>query len=228
MRYLLKAGVICAVVLAVAAPASWAAPAEGKSLRTALLLSLAVPGAGEAYMGAGGRATMFMVSEAAVWTAYAAFRVQGGMRQDSYKRMANLFAGVEGPRDDRFYALLTYYPSSVDYNIDVLRDARQRYADDRAAQLAYFQANGYFGSNAWEWQSLQRMDEFVNTRTLSRKSYRRAVLTTGFAALTRMVSMIDVYVSFRQGQVGGAHSGIGLGIEPAPYQGMRFFVRAPF
>jgi aspartyl/asparaginyl-tRNA synthetase len=43
-----------------------------------------------------------------------------------------------------------------------------------------------------------------------------------------MVSMIDVYISFRQDGVRAEHSGIGLGIEPAPYRGIRFYVRAPF
>lgn len=228
MRLLLKALLIGVVGLATAIPCWGADSGKGKSLSKALLLSLALPGAGEAYMGASGRAKTFFVSEAGVWSSFAYFRVQGRMREDRYKEMARLFAGVDREMNADYYTLLAYYTSSEDYNIDVLREARLRYPDDRAQQLAYFDANGYFGDRAWEWQDLQRMDEYARVRILSRRSYRRAVLTTGFAVLNRMISMIEVYLSFRLDQPEREHSGLGLRVEPAPYQGIRFYLRAPF
>ncbi len=168
-----------------------------KSLSKAMLLSLAMPGAGELYLGYGGRAKAMLASEAAVWCAFAGFRIQGNMRKERYKELAKLFAGVEGSRDDDYYRLLSLYISSEDYNIDVMREARQRYPNDRAKQLEYFEANGYFGDDSWQWDSLAHMDEFEMTRTRSREAYRRAVLTTGFTVLNRVVSVLDVYLSFK-------------------------------
>ena len=116
------------------------------------------------------------------------------------KELAALFAGVEGERDDDYYMFISYYPSSREYNVDVLRDARFRYPDDREKQQEYFEANGYFDNDGWEWQDLETMEEYGETRTASRQSYRRAVLTTGFAALNRLVSILDVYLTHKAGQ----------------------------
>ena len=170
---------------------------EDKSMGKALLLSLVVPGAGQHYLGNHARARMMYVAETGVWTAFAYFRVQGGNRKDNYQEMAELFAGVTGGREDDYYRALAYYVTSDDYNIDVMRDARFRYPFDREKQLEYFEGNAFFGDDAWEWQSLDYQAEFRRTRTASKESYRRAVLTTGFAVLNRVVSMVDIYLSFR-------------------------------
>ena len=170
---------------------------QEKSLGRAILLSVLMPGAGELYLGYDARAKALFVSEGLVWATFAGFRIQGHMREDRYKELAEIFAGVRGEKDEDFYRLLSHYVSSEDYNVDVMREARLRYPDDRAKQLEYFEANAYFGDDAWQWDDLAHMDEFEMTRTRSRQAYRRAVLTTGFAVLNRLVSVIDVYLSYR-------------------------------
>jgi hypothetical protein len=170
---------------------------EGKSMRKALLLSALLPGAGQHYLGNHARARTMYVAEAGVWTAFTLFRVQGGMREDRYQEIARIYAGVEGERSDDYYKILSFYPTSEDYNVDVMREARLLYPDDRERQLAHFEANGYFGPDAWAWTDLSMQDEFEWTRTKSKESYRRSVLTTGFAVLNRLVSVIDVYLTFR-------------------------------
>jgi hypothetical protein len=219
---------VAGLLVAASAGSAADAGAAGRSLKKALALSLVVPGAGEAYLGAGNRARAFMVSEAAIWSSFAYFRVEGAMREDAYKEKARLFAGVTGSRDDTYYQMLAYYLSSQEFNIDIMREARLRYPDDREQQLAYFEANAYFGDDGWEWDSLRRMEEFAGERTKSRESYRRAVLTTGFAVLNRMVSMIDVYLSFKLENAGGRVSGLGIGAEPAGDRGFRIYLSAPF
>lgn len=185
------------VVALVALSASVDAGTQGKSMGKALALSLLLPGAGQHYLGNHARARTMYVAEAGVWTAFAYFRVQGHNRRDRYEEMAELFAGVSGDRDDDYYRALAYYLTSDEYNIDVMRDARFRYPFDRDKQLDYFEANALFGDDAWEWERPDYLREFARTRTASKESYRRAVLTTGFAVLNRVVSMIDVYLSFR-------------------------------
>ena len=66
-----------------------------------------------------------------------------------------------------------------------MREARYLFPDDRERQLAYLEEHGYFGNSGWEWESPEKQDEYENTRTWSRESYRRATLTKGFAVLNR-------------------------------------------
>ena len=228
MRHLGRILVVGLVCAAIAGATAEGASLKDKSQGKALLLSLALPGAGEAYLGATGRATAFAVSEAAIWSSFAIFRVQGGMREDAYKATAGLFAGVEGGRSDDYYQILAYYLSSEEYNVDVMREARLRYPYDRAEQLAYFETNAYLGEDGWEWDSLERMREFAHERTLSRQSYRRAVLTTGFAVLNRMVSMIDVYLSFKLEEPRGKRPSLSLAVGPTSHQGFRLCLSASF
>jgi hypothetical protein len=216
------------VMLVVLVSGQAAAATEGKSLGKALLLSLALPGAGEQYLGNHARARAMYVAEAGVWTAFAYFRVQGANRRDRYEEMAELFAGVEGTKDDDYYKALAYYISSDDYNIDVMRDARFRYPYDRDRQLEYFEANGVFGEDTWEWQSLASQSEFRDTRTASKESYRKAVLTTGFAVLNRLVSMVDIYLSFKLDDSRDRVSRPQLRLDRNRDDGFRLYLSTPF
>jgi len=211
-----------------ALPSSGAVPREDRSMKKALLFSLIVPGGGQAYMGHSVRARAMFAAEAGIWTSLAVFRVQGAMREDNYKETARLSAGVERQMDEYYYKMLSYYESSDAYNMDVMREARQRFPDDRAKQIEFLQAEGYFGEDTWEWDSMGRMNEYARARTLSRQSYRRATLTTGFAVLNRMISMIDVYLSYKLGNdtLGSARSGLGLATTPDG--DVRVYLRVPF
>jgi hypothetical protein len=168
------------------------------------------------------------VAEAGVWAAFAYFRVQGGNREERYQEMAELFAGVRGERDDDYYRALAYYISSDDYNIDVMREARFRYPFDREKQLEYLDANGLFGDDAWAWQGLDRQLDFRDTRTASKASYRRAVLTTGFAVLNRVISMVDIYLSFKLDESGDRVSLPQLRVDSNGDEGFRVYLSTPF
>jgi hypothetical protein len=71
------------------------------------------------------------------------------------------------------------------------------------------------------------MLDFRRTRTDSRDSYRRATLTTGFAVLNRLISMIDVYLTFRLGNTEKQASVPHLRVEQGPTEGFRVFVSMP-
>jgi hypothetical protein len=195
-------GLVLVALLAVSG--STDAGTRGKSMRKALALSLLLPGAGQQYLGNHARARTMYAAEAGVWSAFACFRIQGDNRKDRYEQMAELFAGVSGHMDDEYYRALSYYLTSDDYNIDVMREARFRYPQDREKQLEYFEANAVFGDDGWEWQSPEYQSEFARIRTASKQSYRRAVLSTGFAVLNRVVSLIDVYLTFRLDDTGNS------------------------
>lgn len=170
---------------------------QEKSLRKALFLSIILPGAGQRYLGNNKRANAMMAGEAGIWCSFYGFRLQGKMREERYKQIAELFGGIKGDKSDGYYRLMSRYASSEEYNIDVLRIARELYPYDREKQLEHFQQNGYFNDDGWRWDSLDRMKEFKRVRVMSREAYRRSVLVTGFAVLNRIVSAMDVYLWFR-------------------------------
>lgn len=176
------------------------AAAEEKSLSRAMLYSLLLPGTGEVYMGYTARGKVALGAEAAIWTGFVYFRYQGSLREDKYMELAYLNAGVDGERDDDYYQAISYYISNEVFNVDMLREARFYYPDSRELQLEYWAENGYFDDDAWEWKTAAAMNDYMNARTESRKSYRRATLMLGFAVLNRMISVVGLYVSSKAGE----------------------------
>lgn len=228
MKSIISAVVVAVLVLSAVTSGVCGDAEDGKSLKKALLLSLMLPGAGQQYLGNTGRARMMFVAEAGVWSAFAGFKIQSRMREDRYKEMAELFAGVSGERSDDYYLAIAHYMSSEEFNIDVMREARFRFPEDRDKQIEYFEGNGYFGEDAWQWETTERRLDFRTTRTASRDSERRAVLTTGFAVLNRVISMIDLYLSFRLSDAGLRASIPRLVAEQEPGEGFRLYISTSF
>lgn len=168
----------------------------GKSRAKALALSTLVPGAGQYYAGKKGRAYFFFLTESAIWTSFVVFEVQGYLRKDNYVEFAELMAGVdaEGKPEDFYRALGRYMqsdPGPGSYNEDVRREARALYPDDKQKQDQYLQQNGFFGKNAWQWQSEEDQTYYRNLRKRSQLSFRRATYMLGVAVANRILSAMD-------------------------------------
>lgn len=228
MRLSLRLAGMAMVVVVMATTAHGGEGLQGKSMGKALLFSMLLPGTGQQYIGSQKRARVMWTAEAAVWTTYALFTVQGNNREDRYKEMAGLYAGVSGDRDDGYYQAIGFYTSNYEYNIDVRREARYIYPYDPDLQDQYVLENGYFGNDGWEWDSLTRQLEYRDTRTASKESHRRATLTLGFAVLNRMVSMIDVYLTFKLSDDGRLSSCPRLMVDQRDGEGFRMYLSTPF
>ena len=168
----------------------------GPSKAKALLLSVGLPGAGQYYSGRTTRAKVFFLAEAAIWTSFVVFEVQGHLRKDNYIEFAELTAGVnaEGKPDDFYRALGQYMrsdPGPASYNEDVRREARQLYPNDKQAQEQYLQENGYFGADAWEWQSAEDQAHYKSLRKKSQFSYEKAKYMLGLAVANRLLAAMD-------------------------------------
>ena len=150
-----------------------------KSKRTAVLLSLAVPGLGEAYAGAWERARMFFAAEAVTWAGFTAFRVYGNWRADDYRVFATEHAGVVlGNRPDSYFRDIGSFISSDVYNF------QQRLAQRDRAKL-------YTGSDTWAWNSDTSREAYLDIRRSSRRAHVRSIYIVGFALVTRLMSAID-------------------------------------
>lgn len=163
-----------------------------KSLVRAVAWSAFVPGLGERYTDNPGRARLFYVAEAAIWSTFAYYRIQARVREDSQIEFANLNAGAATEQDANYYQHIGLWLSLEEWHDIVRRDARQRFPDDAAAQEAYFLENQrYDQGQSWEWADDAERNEYRRQRSATERSYRNARLAVGVAVVNRLVSMID-------------------------------------
>jgi hypothetical protein len=167
-------------------------PIKRKSVKKAFFLSLAVPGAGEYYVGQKKYTRGFLAAEAVIWSLALFSRCQGAMWKDDYIAFAAAEAGANPSRkDDLYYQNIYEWPNSDWYNEYQWAEARDLYPDDPDAQAAYVADKLYSGADAWEWQSAEEWDRFRNLRVKSESAYRRVTYAAGTALLNHMLSAVN-------------------------------------
>lgn len=175
-------------------------PSRGK----ALLLSLALPGAGELALGAKGRATAFMLTEGAIWTHFAWFTVAGNLRKNDYIEQAQLNAGVglDNAADEYWRQVGAYERSSGSgpeaYEEELRREARDLYPADPSAQDAWVAERLPTGDRAWTWSDAELRQSYRDTRERSRRAFDQAKYSFAAAILNRIVSVIDTQMLHRK------------------------------
>lgn len=163
----------------------------------AMLYSLLLPGLGQQYAGRVERARLSYVIEGAIWTSFAVFRLQSAAQKDRFIEYAQRVGSVNpSGKDDEYWRLIANYERSEgdagSANEFVRRQARALYPDDRAAQQAYEQANGYFGDMAWDWQTSDNLVRYKQLRSRSIDSHDRGRYSIALALVHRVISVIDV------------------------------------
>ena len=129
------------------------------------------------------RAAFFLTAEAAIWTSFTVFKVQGHSREKSYQNYAVNFAGITpGSRDDNYWRALGAYRDSDAYNEDRRRDLRIG-LDPSGPE--------YTGGDAWQWQSEARFDDYNALRRDANSAYDHADLVIVLALVNRLVSFVD-------------------------------------
>ncbi len=157
---------------------------ERKSVSTAILLSLAVPGLGEAYVGRYSRAAGFFVAEAAIWSSFIYFKHKESWLEDDYINFAMQHAGID--TDDKtghFFDMLAFYENRDEYNKN---------------SLVYNRDNPFFPEVPewdWQWSSLEKRLEYRDIKNSSKSQGRNANYSLGLALANRVISAIDAWWS---------------------------------
>jgi len=162
-----------------------------KSKSKACLYSLLLPGWGHYYAGDKKGAAAFGAVEAATWTSFVVFEVQGYLREEGYEDFAGVFAGISSSgHSDDYYAIIAEYDSWVEYEEAVKSEGRFAiYPDaDAAALEKYFVENRVSDYEAWEWESADIRRDFRSNRSSSKTSYRRALYAVAVAGANRVAS----------------------------------------
>jgi hypothetical protein len=148
----------------------------------AVLLSLLVPGAGQFYADARGRAEVFIGAELSIWIGYFAFRTYGKWKENDYIRYATRHAGVDpSGKDDEYYKNLTFYNNLEEYN--------------RSGRIIDPEGPYYLpGTNYdWYWESDAHRVNYRSMRNSSETAFRNASFMIGLALINRLLSGIDAY-----------------------------------
>ncbi len=159
------------------------------SMKKALLLSILLPGAGQYYADAKFKGQVFMGVEAAIWTAFIAYRVYGGWKKDDYKDYAAAYAGVDNTgKSKEFYDWVGFYDSREEFN-----QFGRLYYPDRP----YLPDVGYYD---WQWQSEQHRLEFKDLKDASETAFRNSTFLIGLAIANRVIAGIDTYRTVKAAQ----------------------------
>ena len=174
-------------------------PKLGAERAQAVLRSLTVPGWGHATLSHPTAAAVFGLIEAGVWTSYASFRIQEGLRTSTFERTAKLFAGIDvAHRDEEFRRIVGQYSSSESYNQFVVRrDAANLYLSDPQhldydSYHAYIAAHQLQGADTWSWDSFDSAQRYRGQRKLAQRAALRANTALALALVNRLVSVLHV------------------------------------
>ncbi len=197
---------------------SSAAPDGRKLSLKAIGLSLLVPGVAQIRMGEKNRGIAFLVADAGFWSSFAAFRVQGSIRKDSYVTLAGIGAGIQKPegRTEEYYRRIGDWYSSEYYDQTVRAEARDLYGDDLAGREAYYEAHKVPPDQAWRWESTAAWSRYRKKRNDTSSSYRWSRNMLGLAAANRVAALIDAAVlANRAGRRTTVHMDVTPGETPA-------------
>ncbi len=168
------------------------AESRQKSTRKAVLYSALLPGLGERYVGRPGRARFFHLTEAAIWSTFAYYRIQADEREERHIEFAQLNGGAATGQESAYYEHIGFWLSLEEWHDIVRRDARRRFPDSPAAQQDYFDNNlRYSTGQYWEWADDSERTRYRQLRSRTERSLRNARLATGAAIFNRLASMID-------------------------------------
>lgn len=154
-----------------------------KSKGKAFLYSLLLPGLGERYAGAPGKAEYFFGAEIALWLWYSGFDTFGGWRTEEYQNYAAAHAGID-PRGKPFmyYVNIGYYNNMDEFNAAKLRQRNlPAYYNDAA--------------NDWQWDSSANREKFNVMRKAAVRAERNATLVLGAIFANHLISAIDAVIT---------------------------------
>jgi hypothetical protein len=151
-----------------------------KSVFGAFIMSLAVPGLGEAYIGETQYTRFFIATEVLGWGLYIANILQVESREEQYKNFASQHAGInQTSKDVQFWIDIGKFDSIYDHN-----EERRRQRDVDAIYAESVQ-------NFWAWDKDANRQFYEWQRIRAREIERREVFFIGGIVLNHVVSAIN-------------------------------------
>ncbi|MCX7983370.1 MAG: hypothetical protein N3A63_00470 [Bacteroidetes bacterium] len=159
-----------------------------KSVVTAVMLSLVLPGTGEWYVGNSLAARYHLLAEGGIWIAYTTLKLRSQWLLEDARSFARVHAGASfQSTDDEYDVNIGNYISMEAYNNAKLiaREYDRVYTDSRFA---------------WQWDSDANRRIFKSNRIKSSEAKNYARFVLGIAVLNRLIS------AFRAGRMASSYN----------------------
>jgi hypothetical protein len=158
----------------------------------AILASMALPGTGQMMLGSAKRGEALLWLDGGLWALWTGFSWYSSAREHDARLLAGREAGADLARKEpRYFKAMERYDNADQYNEGVRADARDMYPDDPQRQHDYYQSQGYFGAQAWNWSSDSARFDYWGTRKSGRTAALRAQFAAGALLLNRLASVVD-------------------------------------
>ena len=158
----------------------------------AILASMALPGTGQMMLGSAKRGEALLWLDGTLWALWSGFSWYSSAREHDARLYAGREAGADlAVKESHYYRALEQYDNSDQYNEGVRSDARDIYPDDPERQHAYYESQGYFGSEVWNWSSDSARFRYWRTRRAGRDAAMNAQFAVGALLLNRLASIVD-------------------------------------
>jgi hypothetical protein len=159
---------------------------EVSEVRKLLLKSMILPGWGEHSLDYHKRGNIFNTSEIIIWVAHFFFQLRGDALYSNMESYASIHAGVDpSGKDKYFYTDIGTYMNIYEYN-----EQKLRYRQD---ELLYPETDKYF----WFWNDNKTRQTFDELRIDSEWAYKYASFAVTAMVVSRIVSVIDIFVLTR-------------------------------
>jgi hypothetical protein len=158
----------------------------------AILASVVLPGTGQMMLGSAKRGEALLWLDGTLWALWSGFSWYSSAREHDARLYAGREAGADlAVKESHYYRALEQYDNSDQYNEGVRSDARDIYPDDPERQHAYYESQGYFGSEVWNWSSDSARFRYWRTRRAGRDAAMNAQFAVGALLLNRLASIVD-------------------------------------
>jgi len=155
-----------------------------KSAPLAVLLSLAIPGAGETYADNFSSGKYYLISEAGLWITYFGFNMYGSWIQTDAREFAKTYAGVSlQGKNDKFFVNVGNYMSVDEFNSIKLLN--------RQSDKLYNPPSQYY----WKWRTNQERLRFRRMRIQSDETYNNLKFVGIGVLLNHIASAVNAAIS---------------------------------
>lgn len=197
---------------------------SGKSGKVAALLSLALPGAGELYLGAPKRATIFLSVEAVTWLSYFRWRSKGNDLKADFRVYADQHWNETRYRDWQVYNAVHHLFNETEHLPDkVTGDIQQ-----------YYEMIGKYDQFVFGWDDVQNIPfsvvndqvasplrtDYEGQRNDSNRFLKRASTIVGLSVLNRIGSAIHASLYAKSLESGSRAVRLWVRLQPIPNRGL--------
>ncbi|MCL2064980.1 MAG: hypothetical protein FWG98_11525 [Candidatus Cloacimonetes bacterium] len=168
-----------------------------KSASLAMLMSAAVPGSGQYYIGKNTRATVFLTADIFSFFALYRFSKEKNNLIDHYQMYAYSHADLRKGASDDIYSLAHRYTSSDEYNRMVILYARNFLLANRITQEEYdeyVERNIIGHEDSWTWQTDFHYNEYRDIRRDKQNYEIYENFAVGALIVNRLISVIDAAI----------------------------------